>query len=658
MLVAQLCASAHVWLVIGERLDEDERSWWRRGRRRAVLGAVAFVCGVVASLAGQPSGALAASWARGIEVSLPANAGLPRDVFLSSVSCGSAGECSAVGEYTDSSGHWHGLLLTETEGVWAPGVEATLPANAGSNPDVAIASVSCATAGNCSAVGDYVDSSGGDQGLLLSEVGGVWAAGIDADVGSTSPAFLTSVSCAAAGSCSAVGVYTEGPQGLLVNETGGKWMAGIRAPLPSDASSDPGVFLGSVSCASAGNCTAVGRYQDSLGLGQGLLINETGGTWSTGVKATAPANAESQQPAVDVGPVSCPSAGDCSAVGDYGDSSGYEQALLLSESGGAWAAGIEATPPANDLPYPGPGVVLASLSCASAGDCSAVGSYPDRSVNGQGLLLGQTAGVWTAGVQATLPANAGSVALGVDIGSVSCPSVGDCSAVGDYTDSSARRQGLLLTETGGTWSPGVETTLPANAGPNPNVAVRSVSCVSAADCSAVGSFIDSSNNTQGLLLTAPAPPAPPPPPAPSPLALSRLRVSPEKFALAGRRVNGRCVKQTAKNRTHRRCNRPINLTVHYELNIPGRVAFTIKRLAPGRRVNGRCARPTNENKRHKRCTRPVRVPGKITLNGVAGAHTFTFRGRIGGRELRPGTYQLIASPSSGTPRTVKFQTVA
>ena len=589
---------------------------------------------------------------------MPANAGLARDVFLSSVSCAAVGDCSAVGDYTDSSGHEQGLLLTETAGVWAAGVEATLPANAGSNPDVAIASVSCASAGDCSAVGDYVDSSGGEQGLLLSEVGGVWAPGIEADVGSTSPAFLTSVSCASAGSCSAVGVYTKGPEGLLVNETGGKWMAGIRAPLPSDASSDPEAFLGSVSCASAGNCAAVGLYRDSLGGEQGLLLSETGGTWSTGVRATAPANAESQQPVVDVFSVSCPSAGDCSAVGEYGDSSGYEQAVLLSETGGTWAAGIEATPPANDLPYPGPGVVLGSLSCASAGDCSAVGSYPDRSVNGQGLLLGQTAGAWTAGVQATLPANAGSVALGVDIGSVSCPSVGDCSAVGDYTDSSARRQGLLLTETGGTWSPGVETTLPANAGPNPNVAVRSVSCASAADCSAVGSYIDSSDNTQGLLLSAPAPPTPPAPPAPQPLVLSRLTVSPEKFALAGRRVNGRCVKQTAKNRTHRRCTRPIKLTVRYELNIPGRVAFTIKRLAAGRRVNGRCVKPTNANNRHKRCTRQLGVPGKITLNGVAGANTFTLRGRIGGRRLRPDTYQLTASPSSGTPPTVKFQTVA
>ena len=121
------------------------------------------------ALALQSSQALAASWASGVEAPLPANAGSTPFVNLRSVSCASAGNCSAVGYYNDSSGHRHGLLLTETAGMWTRGLEPGLPANAGANPDAGLSSVSCASAGNCSAVGSYVDSSLSLHGLLLTE---------------------------------------------------------------------------------------------------------------------------------------------------------------------------------------------------------------------------------------------------------------------------------------------------------------------------------------------------------------------------------------------------------------------------------------------------------------------------------------------------------
>src|SRR5439155_924071 len=140
----------------------------------------ALACGVLLAFALQSSGAFAASWAPGVEASLPGDAGSNPFVTPSSVSCASAGNCGAVGYYTDSSNHQQGLLLSETAGTWAPGVEASLPANAGSIPFVSPTSVSCASAGNCSAVGHYHDSSNHRQGLLLSETAGTWAPGVEA----------------------------------------------------------------------------------------------------------------------------------------------------------------------------------------------------------------------------------------------------------------------------------------------------------------------------------------------------------------------------------------------------------------------------------------------------------------------------------------------
>src|SRR5207248_10901914 len=128
-------------------------------------------------------------------------------------------------------------------------------------------------------------------------------------------------------------------------------------------------------------------------------------------------------------------------VGTYRDSSGHQQGLLLRETAGTWATGVEATLPANAGSIPA--VVLSSVSCAAAGNCSAVGYYNDSSGHRQGLLLTETAGTWATGVEATLPANAGSIPA-VALGSVSCAAAGNCSAVGDYTDSAGHLQGVLL----------------------------------------------------------------------------------------------------------------------------------------------------------------------------------------------------------------------
>jgi hypothetical protein len=66
---------------------------------------------------------------------------------------------------------------------------------------------------------------------------------------------------------------------------------------------------------------------------------------------------------------------------------------------------------------------------------------------------------------------------------------------------------LLLTQTGGSWSAAKADVSALNNTTNPNVVANSVSCASAGNCSAVGSYTDSSGNRQGLLLGTTASPA-------------------------------------------------------------------------------------------------------------------------------------------------------
>ena len=467
----------------------------RRPVGMVTAGLLAAVMVAVAGATG--AAAVSTAWTEVVAVP-PANADTSQGATFGSVSCAAPGDCTAVGEYEDSSGNSQGLLLTETSGNWAPGVEAPPPANAEPNRFTSVGSVSCAAPGDCTAVGNYVDSSGNPQVFLLTETSGNWAAGVEgvlpANAG-TNPnygAFLSSVSCASVGNCTAIGGYTDSSgngQLLLMTETSGIWGTGVDAVLPANAGPNSEASLYQVSCGAPGDCTAVGFYTDSSGNFQGLLVTETSGTWAPGLEAVLPANA-GPDPSAALYSVSCASAGNCTAVGSYGDSSGTGQGLMLTEASGSWAAGVELVVPPNAGTHPGG--TLVSVSCASAGNCTAVGRTPPGGST-MGLLATETSGTWAPAVVAPMPADASNPL--VVLLSVSCASPGNCTAVGYYATVGSA-PGLLLTQTSGTWTE-VEPPLPPDG--IADVFPQSVSCAAPGNCSAVGNDPTTSGPEAGVL---------------------------------------------------------------------------------------------------------------------------------------------------------------
>jgi hypothetical protein len=416
-------------------------------------------------------------------------------------------------------GSFGGVGAIAASASWAIGAEAALPPNAAATDQkVAIDSVSCASAGNCSAVGTYLDSAGNTEGLLLTETAGAWGAGVEAGLPANAASThqfvrLNSVSCASAANCTAVGGYVDSSsnsEGLVVTQTAGTWAVGQEVTAPANAATNPGVGLASISCPSAGNCGAVGSYTANSGNNtEALLLTENAGSWSAGVEAVLPADAATFNQNADLASISCASAGNCGAVGGYlfmsGPDSWASQGLMVSETGGTWATGVEPSLPAN-ASTPNPGAGLSSISCASAGNCTTVGGYFNGS-GAQGLLLTETASAWSTGVEAPLPANAPTSEPGplTNLNSVSCASAGNCAAVGTYYDDSANRirEGVMLTQTAGNWATGVEAALPADADSSgfQVVSLTSVSCPSAGTCSAVGGYNTSSGLSADLLLT-------------------------------------------------------------------------------------------------------------------------------------------------------------
>lgn len=326
---------------------------------------------------------------------------------------------------------------------------------------------------------------------------------VPADAGSYSPdPSITSVSCGSPGSCAAIGQYTAGPGvtgPMLLTLSGGSWTA-AQTPVPAGATRYD-LEVNSVSCASSSFCVAVGRYGDPGDTGggpwTGLLLTWHGGNWSA---SPAPLPGDAASPSfTNVESVSCPSASYCVAAGYYSDSNYLGEGLVLTWSGGSWTA-EQAPLPGNVV---GPGVDLDhagvnAVSCASASSCTAVGYYSDASEHEQGLLLTMSGGSWSP-EEAPLPAGATSGDPGVDAGQVWCSPASFCLAASQYQDSSGNTDSELLTLSGGSWT-AEQAPVPAGGSAADPASISGMSCASSSSCFAVGGYTGASAG-EGLLLT-------------------------------------------------------------------------------------------------------------------------------------------------------------
>lgn len=414
---------------------------------------------------------------------------------LTSVSCAAA--CLAFGTYTDAGGNTQGNLV-DLGGMTT--AEAPLPAGAATNPQVSMGESSCPASGSCSAVAAYTNGSGKTQGVLLDESAGVWsaiAAPLPPNADKLSPSLSpVAIYCSTVGNCTAIAMYQVAESvtnGLILTENKGTWTAGA-APLPGTAGLDPSVSINRLSCpAATESCTGVGTYVDSSGSQQGVLLADTAGKWSA-ARAPLPAGTATGPKAdVQLDAVSCV-AGSCVAGGSYATAGGSFQALLLVEPAGKWIP-LTAPLPTGALTTSMQTANVSAISCAVLGSCTAVGDYEDGSGT-EGLILTESAGKWTA-IKATLPKNVSS-ARQVSLRSLSCPTQGDCTAVGTYSTTSAGvNSGLLLGEVGGKWS---DTEAPLPAGQNGVGDVSAVSCSSAGNCAAAGWYYTATGST-GVVLT-------------------------------------------------------------------------------------------------------------------------------------------------------------
>jgi hypothetical protein len=129
----------------------------------------------------------------------------------------------------------------------------------------------------------------------------------------------------------------------------------------------------------------------------------------------------------------------------------------------------------------------------------------------------------------------------------------------------------------------------------------------------------------GTTPTAPVGPVP---------AVSNLELKPSKFRAA------------SSGGTVARKRPPVGTTVSYTLSTAATVKLDVERKKTGHRRGGKCR--TGGRAKGKRCTVYKKVSGSFNVGGVRGTNSFKFTGRLAGRKLGRGSYNLIATPSNGT----------
>jgi hypothetical protein len=317
--------------------------------------------------------------------------------------------------------------------------------------------------------------------------------------------YLPTLSCVSAGNCEAGGAYSSANgtvEGMVLNEVNGTWTKPTTLVAPANAAANPGLTVYGLSCGAIGNCAVVGSYQDSALNIQAFVANEVNQKWSTAKEVSLPVNALGTGQTALVRSVVCMSSGSCSAVGSYLDNATptpRSVGFVVDEVGGSWqnASEISVTSSTNSDPY----VTMGQISCSSASNCVAVGSFIDVNDVGQGLLVDQVNGAWSRGVTLTLPANASAYA-GASLSEVACVKRSNCAVLGTYNTNTGAVEGLSATESGGQWPRAQELVMPSNAATNPHVFLygfQGLACATSGNCSLGGQYENGAGQFEGFL---------------------------------------------------------------------------------------------------------------------------------------------------------------
>jgi hypothetical protein len=422
---------------------------------------------------------------------LPANS----SPAIYGLSCPSSGNCALDGAYSSGTGSREMFVANEVHGRWGKAEEIRgLPASVTGLTPVP---VSCRSAGNCLAAGNYtVKDIYGE--FVVAEHNGIWGGvqqipGLLPDQTVNIVTSIDTLSCGSAGNCTVGGLYMtrvsphgETPAAFVASETNGQWgKAQLIRGVPVKPHW-PTVVL-DISCTSAGNCAAAGTYpkvrQNTIDQGV-FTASELDGVWGP---AELLHGIVDQLPEPTITQLSCASVGNCSLIGDSHAqrNSAQDRAFVASQIDGTWGNSEPISGIKNDDATTG------GVSCLAPGECTADVNYNSSEGNGRPYTVTETNGVWH-GAKEVPGITTPSSLRRANFAPISCASRGNClmGGISNVSATSFAQRAVIATEIDGTWQDtqevsGIPTLLPTHMA-NESSQVELVSCPVDGLCSGAG----------------------------------------------------------------------------------------------------------------------------------------------------------------------------
>jgi hypothetical protein len=188
------------------------------------------------------------------------------------ISCPAAGDCMTGGYYTDAAHHGQAFVVSQHNGKWGSAIEVPGSGVLNAGHAAETSAVSCGSAGNCSISGSYTDGAGHGQAFVATWRKGKWKKAEEvpglAKLNKDGAVYPGSLSCATAGNCVAAGAYLDGSghfQVFEVIQRAGTWRTAVEVPGAAKLNVDGEADVYQVARASPGNCALAGYYRDKTG---------------------------------------------------------------------------------------------------------------------------------------------------------------------------------------------------------------------------------------------------------------------------------------------------------------------------------------------------------------------------------------------------------
>jgi hypothetical protein len=593
--------------------------------------------------------------------------------FGLSVALSADGNTALIGGPEDDTATGAAWVFTRSGGVWSPQGPKLTGGEEGNGEFGVLVALSAD--GNTALVGGWNDNSTQGAAWVFTRSGGVWSQQGPKLTGTGETGrggFGTSVALSADGNTALIGGPGDNAAtgaAWVFTRTGSTWtQQGSKLTGTGEVG---GAWFGyTVALSADGDTALIGGWLDSKWKGAAWVFTRSGSTWAQqGEKLTG--TGESGEGMFGTN-VALSADGNTALIGGWNDNSvlsgnkdysGKGAAWVFTRSGSTWTQqGAKLTGGGET----GEGKFGTIVALSADGDTALIGGWNDDTSKGAAWVFTRTAGVWSQqGEKLTGTGETGEGRFGV---SAALSADGDTALIGGLDDNGTRGAAWLFTRSGSTWTQqGEKLTGGGEAGEGEfgtNVALSADG-----GTALIGAWRDNggtgaawvftiqapgATSTTEALVTPPAQHTSPSPPVPGETSLPPTVQNVRQSATRWR--EGNRLPRISRAKT------PTGTTFSFSLGEQATVTFSFAQSVSGRKVGGKCVAQTDKNRRKPACRRTA-TAGTLTFMGHSGTNKVAFQGRISpAKKLKPGSYTLVITATSpagvrSAPKSLSFTIV-